>query len=101
MQEVTRARARGVEEASDCEWITFVNSDDMILTSYLEAFHNKVFDDTDIVLCTNFCTETSNDYNRIATVNLNIVNDHVEKSNLVNKTQTSSLFLLTKVGRCM
>ncbi len=27
---VTRARARGVEEASDCEWITFVDSDDTI-----------------------------------------------------------------------
>lgn len=27
---VTRARARGVEEANDCEWITFVDSDDTI-----------------------------------------------------------------------
>ena len=27
---VTRARARGVEEAHDCEWITFVDSDDTI-----------------------------------------------------------------------
>ena len=27
---VTRARARGVEEATDCEWITFVDSDDII-----------------------------------------------------------------------
>lgn len=27
---VTRARARGVEEANDCEWITFVDSDDTL-----------------------------------------------------------------------
>lgn len=84
---VTRARARGVEEASDCEWIAFVDSDDMILAPYLEALHSKASDDTDIVLCTNFCTETAKDYNWLATVNLNFINNHVEKSNLVNDAQ--------------
>ena len=34
---VTRARARGVEEAADCEWITFVDSDDTITSDALET----------------------------------------------------------------
>lgn len=45
----TRARARGVEEASDCEFITFVDSDDSIATNYLHDLHNGISDDVDIV----------------------------------------------------
>ena len=37
---VTRARARGVEEAHDCEWITFVDSDDTITPDALETMCN-------------------------------------------------------------
>ena len=33
---VTRARARGVEEAGDCEFITFVDGDDTIKNDALE-----------------------------------------------------------------
>ena len=33
---VTRARARGVEEATDCEWITFVDGDDTLPPRGLE-----------------------------------------------------------------
>ena len=36
---VTRARARGVKEAFDCEWITFVDSDDTIVK---EAFEHLI-----------------------------------------------------------
>ena len=47
---VTRARARGVEEASDCEFITFVDSDDTIVEKALGIlFHNK-HQDCDIVI---------------------------------------------------
>lgn len=46
---VTRARARGVEEATDCDWITFVDSDDRIATNYLGDLYNAVSDDIDIV----------------------------------------------------
>lgn len=45
----TRARARGVEEATDCDWITFVDSDDRIATNYLGDLYNAVSDDIDIV----------------------------------------------------
>lgn len=47
---VTRARARGVEEAKDCEWITFVDGDDTIDTGYLKILYNAVCDKIDIVL---------------------------------------------------
>lgn len=49
---VTRARARGVEEADDCEFITFVDSDDKLLPNALEDFHSKMDDSTDIVMNT-------------------------------------------------
>ena len=47
---VTRARARGVEEAEDCEWITFVDSDDTIAKSFLEIFHDATSNEVDIVI---------------------------------------------------
>ena len=31
---VTCARARGIEEAEDCEWITFVDADDTIKSNW-------------------------------------------------------------------
>ena len=45
----TRARERGVDEAADCEFITFVDSDDTIATQYLETLRNAVCDNIDIV----------------------------------------------------
>ena len=45
----TRARERGVDEAADCGFITFVDSDDTIATNYLETLHNAVCDNIDIV----------------------------------------------------
>ena len=47
---VTRARARGVEEAKDCEFITFVDSDDTITAEYLVMLNNAANDKTDIVI---------------------------------------------------
>ena len=47
---VTRARARGVEEATDCEFITFVDSDDTITAEYLEVLNNAASNDIDIVI---------------------------------------------------
>ena len=47
---VTCARARGVEEAKDCEFITFVDSDDTISTDYLGQLYNTVNDEIDIVI---------------------------------------------------
>ncbi len=43
---VTRARARGVEEATDCEWITFVDSDDILPKNSLERLHSATIDDS-------------------------------------------------------
>lgn len=48
---VTRARARGVEEANDCEWITFVDGDDTITPNALERlFEEVITNDSDIVV---------------------------------------------------
>lgn len=47
---VTRARARGVEEAHDCEWITFVDSDDTITDDALEHIYSYSNNPTDIIL---------------------------------------------------
>lgn len=54
---VTRARARGVEEADDCEFITFVDGDDMIVSTALEEYHSLMAEDIDIVLNTTYYTE--------------------------------------------
>lgn len=47
---VTRARARGVEEADDCEFITFVDGDDTIPSSALYCYIQQMDTDTDIVI---------------------------------------------------
>ena len=47
---VTRARARGVEEAEDCEFITFVDGDDMITPIALQIFIANIDDNTDIAM---------------------------------------------------
>ena len=49
---VTRARARGVEEAIDCEWITFVDGDDKLLENALFELHNRMDDCVDIIMNT-------------------------------------------------
>lgn len=47
---VTRARARGVEEASDCEFITFVDGDDTISTDALLLLTTTMSPQYDIVI---------------------------------------------------
>lgn len=47
---VTRARARGVEECCDCEFITFVDADDTIVTQAFHTIHSYSRDNIDIVL---------------------------------------------------
>lgn len=47
---VTCARSRGVEEADDCEWITFVDSDDTIVTNALEILTSHINNNTAIVV---------------------------------------------------
>lgn len=46
---VTRARARGVEEADDCEFIMFVDSDDTIPIKSLQSLMGFMDEDVDIV----------------------------------------------------
>ena len=48
---VTRARARGVEEADDCEWITFVDSDDTITSDALEHLLSFANEHSNIIVC--------------------------------------------------
>ena len=68
---VTRARAVGVETADDCEWITFVDSDDTLLKTALEVLYTATIDkDCDIVFC-----DVNNDNNDILIETyINIVN---------------------------
>ena len=47
---VTRARARGVEEAADCEWITFVDSDDSVTNNALELLLSGIKNGNDIII---------------------------------------------------
>ena len=46
---VTRARARGVEEAEDCEFITFVDGDDTIPVESIQTLIEFMDEDIDIV----------------------------------------------------
>ena len=50
---VTRARARGVEEAKDCEFITFVDGDDTIATNAFETLLSHINDNIAIVISDN------------------------------------------------
>ena len=50
---VTRARARGVEEAEDCEFITFVDGDDKLSTTALQELHTIAEKGYEIVLTDN------------------------------------------------
>ena len=54
---VTRARARGIEEADNCEFITFVDGDDMLAEMALEKYIALMTEDVDIVLNSTFYTE--------------------------------------------
>lgn len=47
---VTRARARGVEEADDCEFIMFVDGDDTLTADALIKLNGKLAKDSDIVI---------------------------------------------------
>ena len=47
---VTRARARGVEEAVDCEYITFIDGDDTINKGAIGFLLEAMGEDTDIVI---------------------------------------------------
>ena len=47
---VTHARARGVEEATDCDYIMFVDSDDTIVTNALEILLSHINNNIAIVI---------------------------------------------------
>lgn len=54
---VTRARARGVEEAEDCEFITFVDGDDRLLEDALSEYSKRMDCETDIVVGKTYNTD--------------------------------------------
>lgn len=64
---VTRARARGVEEAEDCEFITFVDSDDKLSITALQELHTMMGTEYDIVL-----TDNVLDYPQIETESITV-----------------------------
>lgn len=59
---VTRARARGVEEADDCEFITFVDADDLLPNDTLETLVSILKPETEISTGTlrRFSTNSAN-----------------------------------------
>jgi len=80
---VTRARARGVEEASDCEFITFIDADDTIPSDSLRQLHQSLLSQDkkiDIILgyrtdcfneiCNNYYNKLNNGiYNSVEYIN--------------------------------
>ena len=50
---VTRARARGVEEADDCEFITFVDGDDTLPSTALQELYYAINENHDMVFTDN------------------------------------------------
>ncbi len=69
---VTRARAHGVEAAEDCEWITFVDSDDTMPPKALEELLSATKKNTEIDIVLGFRSEIFNGkkrnvYNEIGT----------------------------------
>ena len=65
---VTRARARGVEEAEDCEWITFVDGDDTLPIDALTRLMAQVNSEADIIL--GYRTEINNGIERAVLNNI-------------------------------
>ena len=83
---VTRARARGVVEADDCEWIMFVDGDDTILPQALELMLNNRHNDSKIVITSDDeyvprdCRIISaNDYRNILLKDVSFCNGPVSK----------------------
>ena len=62
---VTRARARGVEEADDCEFITFVDADDTVTPTMLDLFIEIIDDNADIVMGAMRKSNEKNSHNEI------------------------------------
>ena len=61
---VTRARIRGVEEAEDCDYIMFVDSDDTIATNALEVLLSHINDNIAIVISD--ITQSQKEYKQIS-----------------------------------
>ena len=86
---VTRARARGVEEATDCEWITFIDADDTIPSDSLRQLHQSLLSQDkkiDIILgyrtdcfneiCNNYYNKLNNGiYNSVEYINALLVDN--------------------------
>lgn len=62
---VTRARARGVEEADDCEFITFVDADDTVTPTMLDLFIEIIDDNADIAMGVMRKSNEKNSHNEI------------------------------------
>ena len=82
----THARARGVEAAAGCGFITFVDSDDTIAPDCLLTLHNAICENTDIVI------------NRCGTAATNILRDEYLRS-LIAADGSTGLELWGKLFR--
>lgn len=59
---VTRARARGVEETKDCEFITFIDGDDKFPNTALAILYSQFDNETDVVIGSHKCFDDNNSY---------------------------------------
>lgn len=80
---VTRARAAGVEEASDCEWITFVDSDDTLPKTALDELLNALEEDISIVV-----TDSVVDF--FPRINEDKITAHIYKEYLIGEKISSA-----------
>ena len=80
---VTRARARGVEEAKDCEFIMFVDSDDKLMSITLSEFYKHMNDSTDIIMGTCYYIDFDNIFRYSSYQDLGTINyKHFIKRNI-------------------
>ncbi len=81
---VTRARARGVEEAEDCEWITFVDGDDTLPSDALEHLVTHIQPNVDIITGKMF---------RYNQTEFNIPQVHIKKNTISDETHRINMIL--------
>lgn len=67
---VTRARARGVEEADDCEFITFVDGDDTLPNEALEKLLMPCIENKNIDIILGYRTEVKDGKDRVVYNNI-------------------------------
>ncbi len=82
---VTRARARGVDEAEDCEFITFADADDLMPNDALETLVSILKPETEI---------STGTLRRFSTNSTNLANNQVSRTKSISPTDYRKQMIL-------